>query len=213
LVLLGSDGDDVLTGTTARDVLVGGSGADLLHGGDGDDFLYGGDGNDDLLGGNGNDELYGEAGTDILNGEDGNDELYGGNGRDILDGGAGADVLYGGAGADVLDGGDGVDRASYEDSPAGVKIDLGSSRSRDPWFAGDTFLGIEVIVGSNFNDVISIDVPSPSILTVYGMGGNDRITGSSANDFLDGGDGDRDAVNGGAGSDTCVAERVRNCES
>jgi hypothetical protein len=64
VVLLGSDGNDVL---------IGGSAGDRLEGGAGNDFLRGGPGDDVLIAGDGNDKLQGEAGKDVLDGGAGND--------------------------------------------------------------------------------------------------------------------------------------------
>jgi Ca2+-binding RTX toxin-like protein len=70
-VVLGTEGDDILSG---------GSGNDMLCGFGGNDVLYGGSGNDILVGGSGWDQLYGESGGDTLYGEPG-EVLDGGTGR------------------------------------------------------------------------------------------------------------------------------------
>jgi Ca2+-binding RTX toxin-like protein len=72
-VLIGTDGDDILSGYYTNDNLSGLGGSDYLFGDDGDDILAGGMGNDELWGGTGNDTLHGGEGNDILNGGSGND--------------------------------------------------------------------------------------------------------------------------------------------
>ncbi|NKL39138.1 calcium-binding protein, partial [Rhizobium leguminosarum bv. viciae] len=86
-----------------------------------------------------------------LTGGAGNDILTGGVGDDILNGLAGDDILIGGAGADQLIGGEGTDTASYANAAAGITLNLKTGvHTGDA--AGDTFSGIEVFEGSNFND-------------------------------------------------------------
>jgi Ca2+-binding RTX toxin-like protein len=145
----------------------------------GDDGLYGTGYADEMHGRGGNDIISGGAGDDLLFGEGGRDTLYGGTGNDKLDGGTEDDILIGGAGGDQLIGGTGFDTASYATATLGVTVDLSSGWGTND-AAGDTFVGIEKIVGSNYGDILA---------------------GNSANDTFDGGQGD-DWLNGGYGSDT-----------
>ena len=64
----------------------------------------------------GNDTLFG---TTLLD-----DVIRGGAGDDIIFGGAGNNFIDGGTGADIIDGGAGFDVASYQNSAAGVVVDL-----------------------------------------------------------------------------------------
>ncbi|OOV79688.1 calcium-binding protein, partial [Acinetobacter sp. ANC 5600] len=105
----GEAGDDQIYGNTGSDQLYGGTGQDKLYGGNGDDHLEGGADNDQLYGGSGNDVLVGGTGDDRLEGEDGNDILQGETGTDQLYGGAGNDTLIGGEDNDTLEGGAGND--------------------------------------------------------------------------------------------------------
>ena len=142
-----------------------------------------------LQGGAGNDKLYGRGDNDILEGGTGNDKLYGG---------AGNDILVGGTGSDTLDGGSGFDYASYEHSKdadnnkKGVIVSLlaGGEISGDD-AEGDTFFGIEGLIGSAFNDKLT------------GSSAGNRLIGGEGNDTLDGGRGN-DGLFGGAGTDTYV---------
>ena len=119
-----------------------------------------------------------------ITGTIGQDTLVGTAGDDVLHGLAGNDTLIGGAGADTLDGGDDVDLASYEnatsaDGVTGVTANLGASELNTGDAAGDTYIGIEGLTGSDFNDV---------------------LTGDSFGNILDGGNG-ADILDGGAGAD------------
>ena len=90
-VILGTDGDDILTGTSKADLIIGLAGDDIVNGDKGDDCILSGDG-DDIV--------YGNEGTDYVNA---------GSGNDIIKGGSGDDYLITGAGTDVVDGGDDYD--------------------------------------------------------------------------------------------------------
>ena len=207
--ILGRDGDDILTAGNGDDVLIGGAGADLLNGGAGLDIAsYSGSTAgvfldlDDLSLNTGDaagdtfvgieryvasahdDSLLGQGGADFLAGEAGNDFLAGRAGSDTLLGGAGDDILQGGRGADVLDGGAGVDTASYVDATNGVIVYLDGSSPGGGIARDDTFVSIENLVGSNFNDQL--------------------IGDQNANQFVGGGGTDRFIFQTGWGSDTIV---------
>ncbi|RON49823.1 beta strand repeat-containing protein [Pseudomonas frederiksbergensis] len=77
---------------------------------------------------------------------------YGNAGDNTITGGTGNDVLVGGEGADHLIGGAGLDTASYADSTEGVTVDLISGQLNTGVAEGDTYAGIELILGSNFDD-------------------------------------------------------------
>ena len=117
---------------------------------------------------------------DSIVGEDSNNVLEGQNGNDHFEGRGGNDILVGGAGADSLDGGAGTDRASYTNATAGLTVNLGNPASNTGEAIGDTFIDIEGLQGSTFNDT---------------------LVGDSNNNFLIGGAGP-DVLNGGAGNDT-----------
>ncbi|MFO1327909.1 MAG: M10 family metallopeptidase C-terminal domain-containing protein [Rubrivivax sp.] len=157
--------------------------------------LAGLDGNDHLVGGS---ALAG-------------DQLDGGRGDDTLEGGLGADVLDGGPGADVLVGGDapGRDRADYGSAPAGVGLDLAVGGSAGD-AAGDRFIGIEDVGGSNHADALRGDALGNRL---RGQGGGDTLDGAGGIDTLDGGGGDDTLVSdgldqllGGTGIDTAQAD-------
>lgn len=221
-VLTGYGGDDRLEGGDGSDRLDGGQGGDRMIGGTGDDhyvidnkadrvFEVNGGGTDEARidglaryvltaqvenltnlaalpffsgwGNAGDNVLSGAAGRDLLYGRDGDDTLVGGNGNDLLDGGAGADGLVGGAG---------IDTASYASAQEAVSVDLGGGGGLGD-AAGDTFSGIENVVGSRFADSIS------------GNAGTNRLSGGAGDDTLTGGGG-IDWLIGGAGADTLVGD-------
>lgn len=137
--------------------------------------------------GNGLDNVVtGNAGNNVLNGNGGNDQLVGRDGDDTLLGGDGEDRLMGGNGADVLDGGAGVDRAVYGDATAGLTADLRVAANNTGIAAGDTYLSVEDLSGSNFNDSLRGNNGGN---TIWGLDGNDRIFGNAGNDRLVGGNG------------------------
>lgn len=184
----GGNGADAITGNAADNVLNGRGGADEINGGAGIDRL---------LGGNGNDLLRGEAGRDRLYGEAGADALFGGAGNDLLDGGAGGDRL---------DGGDGLDRVSYLSAQNGVRVDLAQTSLNRGDAAGDSYLSIEVLIGSRHDDNLNGDADNNRLI---GHRGADRLTGRDGADMLSGRDGEdrlfgdngRDRIDGGIGDD------------
>jgi Ca2+-binding RTX toxin-like protein len=160
-----------LAGTDAYDKLFSFSGLGDLY----FQIIHGFDGSDTLVGGDEDDELYGGAG---------NDDLYGGGGNDHLDGGAGSDHL---------DGGDGSDTVSYQNAPPlwsiegyiGVIVDLAAGAGY--WgAAGDTYVRIENVIGSEYSDEI------------YGDGEDNVLDGRGGWDIIDGGDGHDTLIGGGA---------------
>jgi len=170
-------------------------------------FKEGTEGNDDLSGA---EMLSGLGGDDRLTGADdsyGTDVLDGGAGADTLIGGAGLDILVGGAGADRLEGGEGFDIASYAPSAAGVVVTLSNVAQHTGDAAGDTFLSIEGLVGSEHADVLTGNNLGNRL---EGGSGNDVLTGGGGGDALYGDDGDdrffsgisADTLDGGAGRDT-----------
>ena len=191
---------------TAVEGLIGTAFDDSLRGDAGDNWIYGGAGID---------YIYGRDGNDVLLGEDGNDTIQGNAGIDALYGGLGNDRLYGGAGADTLNGGDGLDFAMYGDATAGVTANLGAPGYNTGDAAGDVYVSIEGLSGSNFADRLTGDALANFIYgelgndvllggdggdTLLGGAGNDQLYGEGGDDILWGGD-DADLLDGGAGFD------------
>ncbi|QRF68900.1 CAP domain-containing protein [Ponticoccus alexandrii] len=136
--------------------------------------------------------LTGSGANERLNGNKGANLLTGGAGHDTLSGGAGNDMLRGGIGGDRLVGGTGMDTADYRSSASWVNVSLasgytGGGASNDA--AGDSFVSIENLTGSAYDDRLSGDDAGNGL---QGLGGDDILRGRGGNDTL----------NGGAGSDT-----------
>lgn len=168
-----------------------------INGTDLNDNLFGSAGADEIHGRAGNDYLSGEGGDDFLFGEQGNDTLSGGAGSDRLDGGSGDDMLYGGAGADMLIGGDGFDTVSYATSSQSVYVNLATNTGVFGEAQGDTFSGIDKVVGSVNSDGLFAD---DSGVVLDGGAGHDLLVGGAGLDVLIGRTGD-DTLEGGLGLD------------
>lgn len=158
--------------------------------------INGGTGNDSLTGLAESDSITGNAGNDTLTGLGGNDSIFGGDGSDSLFGGIGNDLLEGGAGNDDFDGGDGIDTLSYQGSNAAVFVSLSIGTTEGGHAAGDTFTGIENLMGSAFNDTLIGDNTGN---VIWGLAGDDSIDGRLGDDTLHGGTGNDLYVVGDAG--------------
>ncbi|MFY0312398.1 peroxidase family protein [Leisingera sp. D0M16] len=221
-LIRGDDGDDTIRGGADDDALFGGRGNDMIFGdngfeemagGEGNDTMFGGAQDDEMLGGDGHDVMRGGGGADGVDGGAGNDVLFGGGGSDRLFGGEGDDLLIGGSGGDQLDGGvGGYDIASYETwletamTGSGLIINmldtaLSSADARD-----DSYLDIEAVRGTKFNDTITGDDLGKVLIGGFG---DDLITGGLLDDTLIGSEGN-DSLNGGGGIDTVL---VRGLEA
>jgi len=204
--LVGSAFADMLTGNAASNQLSGGAGDDVLDGGAGNDRLDGGGSADTAsfasasagvtaslitgaAGGAGSDTLIA---IENLTGSAFADMLTGDTGANILAGGSGDDLLLGGAGNDALVGGAGVDTSSYAGAAKAVTVNLATGLATGG-AGSDTLTGIENLVGSALNDI---------------------LTGDAGANLIDGGAGlGADRLNGGGGIDTVTyanaAARVR----
>lgn len=157
-----------VVGTPGNDVIVGNDLANVLVGNEGNDQLFGGDGNDLLSGSGGLDYIEGGSGHDTINGGSGDDALLGGTGNDTytfaFDDTVSTDDIteYTGQGNDSLD---------FRALRSGISINL---QQTTPQRLAETGLGL-VIMG---------------IENVFGTPSNDTIVGSSADNYLAGGDGD-----------------------
>ena len=245
--LKGSMHDDVLKGTDAGATT--GNGYNVLLGLDGDDMLSGRGGNDVISGGKGDDEISGGAGNDTILGGSGDDMITGGADVDVMDGGAGDDVfIYTGTtgindtrgaadaatthvaeerlraaattGQDTkIDGGGGMDTVDASGAAAAVTVDLRvsvltnepsaqvSTPGADDFEAAvnatyaPVYTSIEKVIGSGEPDSLTGNLRAPTNL--MGGGGNDTLVGGGGNDTLAGG-GDNDTLTGNDGSDTFV---------
>jgi serralysin len=229
--LMGDAGNDTLDGGDGDDTLVGGAGADSLTGGLGVDLLSyrdaasqvvvdmlsasvagtyaAGDvfsGFENLEGGSAGDLLLGDDSGNTVLGGGGDDEIEGRLGDDTLSGGNGNDTLDGGAGADAFDGGAGVDTVSYAGSIGSLRIDLMFANINTNIAAGDTYLSIENLIGSQGSDNLrgtlgdNLIQGQESVDYIFGRQGNDTLEGGIGDDVLFGGPG-ADVLDGGANRD------------
>jgi len=215
--LIGDTGNNLLDGGDGDDILEGGGGDDQLQGGRlghdtasylsapaavkvslalemrqntlgaGDDTLTG---IENLTGSAFDDKLTGNAGSNVLSGGAGNDTLNAGDsGVDTLEGGSGDDILIG----HTRHPGFGTVTASYASATAGVTVSIAQQPTRqDTGGAGtDTLDGIDNLIGSAFDDVLTGD----------GLG--NVLNGGDGDDILTG-DGGRDILSGGSGNDAFV---------
>ena len=178
--LRGSNFADVLVGNAGDNFFDGGAGADSFTGMGGFDTAdYGGSSigiTVDLSNtANNTGDAVGDTYVGIM-------QLRGGAFSDVLRGDGDVNqvnLLDGGAGADVLDGGAGFDFAWYNTNSTGtgVTASLANSAINTGDAAGDTYISIEGLMGSNTNDIL------------IGDGGDNFLRGQSGADALDGGGG------------------------
>ena len=227
----GNAQNNYLMGNDGNNILDGGGGIDTMYGGGGNDTYYVDNAADvpsEMLQGvyyidaGGYDTImasvdYTNYNSDIealvlvgsaLNGTGnfGNDTISGNAGNNVLDGSYGDDVLIGGAGADTLKGGDGIDTASYATAAAGLTVFMGGPQLNTGEAAGDSYVAIENLAGTNFADILGGDNGNNTVSGndgndwLFGSGGLDALQGGNGNDVLEGGAG-ADALDGGAGTD------------
>lgn len=189
--------DNIITGGELADTLRGLAGNDTLVGGNGDDVLIGGLGSDFLSGGGGIGDYasYINATTGVTvslanpsmnTGEAAGDtynlieRLEGSRFNDALIGDAGNNTLRGGAGADVLNGGLGSDYASYTTATTAIAASLASPGINTGDAAGDTYVSIESLAGTSFDDILIGDAFDN---TFQGNLGADHIDGGAGFDY------------------------------
>ncbi|WP_338695587.1 calcium-binding protein [Bradyrhizobium sp. 26S5] len=178
--LIGSNSNDTLTGDSSNNLLRGGLGADVLDGGAGSDTADYFGASAGLLvslanpaGNTG--EAAGDTYTSIEN-------IRGSAFNDTLIGDGNNNTLRGGLGADSLDGGAGFDFVSYADSTTAITASLANPASNTGEAAGDTYVSIEAIRGSDFNDSLTGDA---NINFLQGGVGADTLDGGAGFDFAD----------------------------
>ncbi|XWN31311.1 MAG: calcium-binding protein [Devosia sp.] len=217
--LRGRDGDDQLLGLEGDDTLNGGAGNDTLIGGEGEDVLIGGSGRDladysdstTRVGINleshqwvPGDSVFdpstpGDTFESIedARGSDFSDTLAGTDGDNKLWGRGGNDVFFADYGADRLDGGEGEDTVSFKGSDEAVTVNLATGEGARGWAAGDRYVSIENIKGSEGAGNILIGSDADNTIQSYGKddtieggGGKDEMLIRGVFDHVDGGSDD-----------------------
>ena len=133
-----------------------------------------------------------------INGTNSADTLYGTSGADSIFGFNGNDTLKGGGGADRLDGGSGYDTIFYTNSNVGVSVNLATRRGFGGTAEGDTYVSIENVYASSFNEHGHRRQRQQPGST--GSTGADVLKGGGGYDYLEGGTGD-DILKGGGEAD------------
>ena len=94
----------------------------------------------------------------------------------------------------MLDGGTGIDTADYSNAAGAVRVSLTTPSGNTGEAQGDTLLNIEIIIGSEFNDVLVGDAADNTFMggdlldNIFGFAGDDTLNGDGGNDRLFGGD-------------------------
>ena len=208
--LEGGAGNDTLNGGDGNDTLVGGAGADSMVGGTGtaDVADYSASGALTIklsaMAGSTGDAAGDVVGPDIeiVKGSLGGATVFWSrdSGNVTLVGGNQDDTFYARGASTQYDGGAGAgDHVTYVESTGAVTIDLSvaSPVGSGGYAQGDTFLNIEKITGSGFNDRLQAGA---SPMRFDGGDGNDTLTGGGGNDTLLAGSGN-DSLVGGGGND------------
>ncbi|GJE27980.1 DUF642 domain-containing protein [Methylobacterium organophilum] len=179
---------------TGNDTVIAGAGTDTIDGGAGSDTV-------DYSWSNAAVTVNLAAGTasggyaagdrlsnvESLSGSSYNDVLTGDANANALSGGAGSDTIEGGAGNDTLDGGAGNDTLSYASATSAVRLLPNYALSYNTVGAGiDVTSSFEVIVGSNYSDIINLQYGG---IQVNAGSGNDLIYDNGNNGLIDGGAG------------------------
>ena len=165
-----TDGDknDTVDVATFRHI-TGSMHADSLTGNDHDNNLDGGAGDDTLRGGAGSDRLTGGPGADMLDGGQDNGES-----NNMVPGDEGVDDDNDGA---TDEAGEmkpaSIDWAVYKNATAGITVNLATGRGTRGDADGDTLKNIELVWGSEHDDIF---IASSGADLIQGDGGSDTVS-------------------------------------
>ncbi|MDU9004543.1 Ig-like domain-containing protein [Sedimentitalea todarodis] len=130
---------------------------------------------------------YINAQGQVIQGLDGDDRIYDGAGNDTIEGGAGRDRFFAGDGADSYDGGAGNnDEVFYHLSSSALTVDAANTANSTGIAAGDTYVSVERLQGTNFDDIL---LSGGSVKVLNGRAGDDQFTDDAGKDFFRGGSG------------------------
>jgi len=185
--IVASNQGDVLTGNANANSFISGGGADTIDGGSGIDTvsytLDSGTVHTINLANNAANS-GGYAAGDVLSNIE---VVIGGNSGDTITGnsastttiigGTGNDLFFGGSAADSFSGGTGNDTVSYnnDSSGAGLTISLTNTANSSGYAQGDSYTGVETIVGTGFDDTF-IGGTATGSATMDGAVGSDWIS-------------------------------------
>ena len=206
--LNGGADNDTLYGLSGNDTLNGGAGADAMDGGIGNDTYYVDNAGDTIaeFAGKGTLDKVAttisytlETGVEVeqmqttsasgtkainLTGNEFAQKIYGNDGDNDLAGGGADDTLIGNGGADDLNGGSGSDTASYAGATERVTASLGNAAINTGDAKGDTYVSVENLFGTGFDDALN---GQNNANDINGAAGNDTIKGYGGDDTLTGG--------------------------
>ncbi len=210
------NGNDTVIGGAGDDILSAGSGDDSVEGGEGHDTYYYSSGHDTIIEvGAGLDTIIFDASWDLDDVIVENNVLsFDGNTTDSItfnnitlietfrfDGHADLtaqdmltlrdDTFVGTLAVEAFDGEDGVDTVDYSAATGRVTVRLDNGTGTHNEAAGDTYVNIENVIGSEhaFDALYGNDADNH----LQGLGGSDRLYGSFGADIMDGG-GNTDTV-------------------
>lgn len=210
----GTNGSDFLNGTAQADLILGRGRRDVLLGNGGNDRLRGGRGKDTLDGGAGNDDLLGQGGDDTLIGSAGNDLLDGGNKSDTAD--------YSDLGqAITLEAVGVISKGSLgEDQILNIETIVGAE-GEDNAIDGSTGTSGSTSFNINLEDETlkvkgipglgDINFAIENFVDAIGTSQDDKITGSSDDNVIQGGEG-ADKFFGSAGDDVIAGNRLNGID-
>lgn len=132
-----------------------------------------------------NNVYVGTNANDTIKAYFGDNLIVTGNGKNTIVTGSGDDIVFAHNGTNTISTGLGNDTVSYERSDSAVYTSL-SEGGLAGVAKGDTYTGVENLIGSKFNDVLEGNSENN---TLVGKAGDDILVGKEGADVLDGGDG------------------------
>lgn len=124
-------------------------------------------------------------------------------GNDVLVASVGEEKFRGFAGQDAVD----YSSVAYAHGAfgRGVVASLTTKQGYEGWAKGDTYKGIQNLIGSDWGDIL---LGSRASNVLFGGDGRDILQGLNGADYLDGGSGEN-TINAGNGKDIIVIHEIR----